>query len=104
MSSHDDLQAIYASDPEAVDVVCGTGASRKRTRGFRVSHAALQQAAPGLQVPVRSVVLRIIAGSIGAPASDAVVDVARVRHRLLADLEPMGDGSEELLVLAKESV
>ena len=99
MNALTDLRAIYASDPEAQPVTSGS----HRTRGFFVTGTQLRETQHALQLPVTSVVVRVLAGALGELRSDAVVIVAGVRHRLVAETVPTGDGSEEFLTLIRET-
>lgn len=104
MSTLSDLQAIYAIDPLAAAVDIGAGATRRRCRGFLSTRRVLTGQADGFGVPTTVTLLRVLVGSLGTPAADAVVTVGGVAHHLLA-LEPAdGDGLEEIATLARVSV
>lgn len=89
--------AALLSGPGSVAAACGT----KRTTGLLDVQSVEEADAQGGPVVVRRPVLRVAAGSLGAPGRDAAVTVAGVSYRLLSIEPDDGDGAVEVLVLRK---
>jgi hypothetical protein len=102
----DPLAALLALDVAAVLSGLGSAAvacGAKRARGLLDVHAVEERDAEGYPVAVRRPVLRVPAGSLGAPKRDAAVTVGAARYKLLSIEPDDGDGAVEVLVLRRDA-